>query len=159
MARWLLAEITRRAAVADFPVTTNPCGEIALHVTGGYCVIADFAPLLACPVPFDEVLPGAPEPDVAALWDARVEDSVRLGIRFLMRANTHGQPLRRGGRCAPTAWASAPPACTNGPGCASAWASTTCSTRRASAPFWAMLERLSGGGEGRGRRSIPRNSA
>jgi adenosylcobalamin-dependent ribonucleoside-triphosphate reductase len=84
----LLGEITRRAAVADFPVTTNPCGEITLHVTGGYCVIADFAPLLACPVPFDEVLPGAPEPDVAALWDARVEDSVRLGIRFLMRANT-----------------------------------------------------------------------
>jgi len=84
----MLGEITRRAAVADFPVTTNPCGEIALHVTGGYCVIADFAPLLACPVPFDEVLPGAPEPDVAALWDERVEDSVRLGIRFLMRANT-----------------------------------------------------------------------
>jgi len=84
----MLGEITRRAAVADFPVTTNPCGEITLHVTGGYCVIADFAPLLACPVPFDEVLPGAPEPDVAALWDARVEDSVRLGIRFLMRANT-----------------------------------------------------------------------
>ena len=25
--------------------------------------------------------------DVAALWDARVEDSVRLGVRFLMRAN------------------------------------------------------------------------
>jgi len=84
----LLGEITRRAAVADFPVTTNPCGEITLHVTGGYCVIADFAPLLACPVPFDEVLPGSPEPDVEALWDARVEDSVRLGIRFLMRANT-----------------------------------------------------------------------
>ena len=35
---------------ADFPATTNPCGEITLHVTGGYCVIADFAPLLACPV-------------------------------------------------------------------------------------------------------------
>ena len=36
---------------AHFPVTTNPCGEVVLHVTGGYCVIADFAPLLACPVP------------------------------------------------------------------------------------------------------------
>ena len=45
----LLAELTRRAAVSDFPATTNPCGEITLHVTGGYCVIADFAPLLACP--------------------------------------------------------------------------------------------------------------
>ena len=83
----LLAEASRRAAAADFPVTTNPCGEIALHVTGGYCVIADFAPLLACPVPLDQIVPGQPPADVAALWDARVEDSVRLGIRFLMRAN------------------------------------------------------------------------
>jgi adenosylcobalamin-dependent ribonucleoside-triphosphate reductase len=83
----LLAELTRRAAESDFPATTNPCGEITLHVTGGYCVIADFAPLLACPVPFDHVVPGALPPDVAALWDARVEDSVRLGVRFLMRAN------------------------------------------------------------------------
>jgi adenosylcobalamin-dependent ribonucleoside-triphosphate reductase len=83
----LLAELTRRAAESDFPATTNPCGEISLHVTGGYCVIADFAPLLACPVPFEDFTPGAPPPAVAALWDARVEDAVRLGVRFLMRAN------------------------------------------------------------------------
>ncbi len=83
----LLAELTRRAAESDFPATTNPCGEITLHVTGGYCVIADFAPLLACPVPLEDVVPGAPSPAVAALWDARVEDAVRLGVRFLMRAN------------------------------------------------------------------------
>jgi hypothetical protein len=83
----LLAEASRRAASSRFPVTTNPCGEIALHVTGGYCVIADFAPLLACPVPLGQVAPGEAPDDVAALWDARVEDSVRLGVRFLMRAN------------------------------------------------------------------------
>jgi hypothetical protein len=83
----LLAEASRKAASSRFPVTTNPCGEIALHVTGGYCVIADFAPLLACPVPLDQVAPGQAPADVAALWDARVEDSVRLGVRFLMRAN------------------------------------------------------------------------
>jgi len=83
----LLAEITRRALASEFPMTTNPCGEIALHVTGGYCVIADFAPLLACPAPLNTIFPGAPPADVAALWDARVEDSVRLGVRFLMRAN------------------------------------------------------------------------
>jgi len=83
----LLAEVTRRALASDFPVTTNPCGEITLHVTGGYCVIADFAPLLACPVPLEGVVPGAVAGDVAAAWDARVEDSVRLGVRFLMRAN------------------------------------------------------------------------
>jgi hypothetical protein len=83
----LLADASRRAASSRFPVTTNPCGEIALHVTGGYCVIADFAPLLACPVPLEDVTPGLPPDDVAAMWDARVEDSVRLGVRFLMRAN------------------------------------------------------------------------
>ena len=83
----LLAELSRRAASAAFPVTTNPCGEIALHVTGGYCVIADFAPLLACPVPLDDVRRARAPDEVAALWDARVEDSVRLGVRFLMRAN------------------------------------------------------------------------
>ena len=83
----LLAALARAAATADFPVTTNPCGEIALHVAGGYCVIADYAPLLACPAPFDSFAPGAPPPDLAAAWDARVEDAVRLGVRFLMRAN------------------------------------------------------------------------
>ena len=73
---------------ARFPVTTNPCGEIVLHVTGGYCVIADFAPLLACPGAPEDYVPGCIPDDVAALWDARVEESVRLGVRFLSRANT-----------------------------------------------------------------------
>ncbi len=83
----LLAELAGCAAHARFPVTTNPCGEITLHVTGGYCVIGDFAPLLACPVPLDTVTPGLPAPDIAEQWDARVRDSVRLGVRFLLRAN------------------------------------------------------------------------
>lgn len=83
----LLAALSHRAASARFPVTTNPCGEISLHVTGGYCVIADFAPLLACPVALDAFAPGALPADAAADWDARVEDSVRLGVRFLIRAN------------------------------------------------------------------------
>jgi len=84
----LLADLSYRASVSNFPVTTNPCGEIALHVTGGYCVIADYAPLLACPVPFETLSPGVIPEDIAALWDARIEDSVRLGVRFLQRANT-----------------------------------------------------------------------
>ena len=83
----LLADVARRAATADFPVTTNPCGEVVLHVTGGYCVIADFAPLLACPVPLDTLSPGALPADVARDWDARVEAAVRLGVRFLIRVN------------------------------------------------------------------------
>jgi hypothetical protein len=83
----LLGALAQRAQSARFPATTNPCGEIVLHVTGGYCVIADFAPLLGCPVEIESVIPGEVSPEIAAEWDARVEDSVRLGVRFLMRAN------------------------------------------------------------------------
>jgi ribonucleoside-triphosphate reductase (formate) len=138
----LLGELSRRAASAHFPVTTNPCGEIALHVTGGYCVIADFAPLLACPVPFEQVLPGLPDAATAALWDARVEDSVRLGVRFLMRANSmdalYGQEVARTNRMG------------IGPTGLHEWAwlrfgldfnDLLDETR--SAPFWSMLARLS----------------
>jgi ribonucleoside-triphosphate reductase (formate) len=138
----LLANLSRRAARSRFPVTTNPCGEIALHVTGGYCVIADFAPLLACPVPFDQVAPGQAPDDVAALWDARVEDSVRLGVRFLMRANgmdaLYGQEVARTNRMG------------IGPTGLHEWAwlrfgldfNELLDDAR-SAPFWAMLARLS----------------
>jgi hypothetical protein len=138
----LLAEVSRRAAGSRFPVTTNPCGEIALHVTGGYCVIADFAPLLACPVPLDDVAPGAVPDDVAALWDARVEDSVRLGVRFLMRANgmdaLYAQEVARTNRMG------------IGPTGLHEWAwlrfgldFNQLLDEAVSAPFWGMLARLS----------------
>ncbi|HET9018736.1 MAG TPA: recombinase [Acetobacteraceae bacterium] len=138
----LIAQLSRQASSACFPVTTNPCGEIALHVTGGYCVIADFAPLLACPAPIDGFAPGAPPADVAALWDARVEDSVRLGVRFLMRANRmdalYAQEVARTNRMGigPTGLHEY------------AWMRFGLGFRDlldadAAAPFWAMLERLS----------------
>ncbi|MBX9699486.1 MAG: recombinase, partial [Acetobacteraceae bacterium] len=138
----LMAELSRRAAASDFPATTNPCGEIVLHVTGGYCVIGDFAPLLACPVDLDSIAPGGADAATAALWDARVEDSVRLGVRFLMRANLmdslYAEEVRRTNRMGigPTGlheWA---------------WMRFGLGFRDLldpvrSAPFWAMLERLS----------------
>lgn len=138
----LLADVSRRAASSRFPVTTNPCGEIALHVTGGYCVIADYAPLLACPVPLDQIFPGEAPVDVAALWDARVEDSVRLGVRFLMRANgmdaLYGQEVARTNRMG------------IGPTGLHEWAwlrfgfdFSDLLDETKSAPFWAMLDRLS----------------
>lgn len=98
----LLAELARRAQATRFPMTTNPCGEITLHVTGGYCVIADYAPLLACPVPFDTIVPGDISPELGKSWDDRIEDSIRLGVRFLIRANTmdalYGEEVRRTNR-------------------------------------------------------------
>ncbi len=138
----LLGELSRRAANARFPMTTNPCGEISLHVTGGYCVIADFAPLLACPAPFDSFEPGLPGEDIAEGWDARVFDSVRLGVRFLMRANRmdalYGEEVRRTNRIG------------LGPTGLHEWAWTRFGLafrdlldERRSAPFWSMLARLS----------------
>ncbi|HTN09394.1 MAG TPA: recombinase [Acetobacteraceae bacterium] len=138
----LLAELSRRAAVARYPVTTNPCGEIALHVTGGYCVIADFAPLLACPLPLDSFDPGAAPDGAVAQWDARVEDAVRLGVRFLLRANRmdalYGEEVKRTNRIGigPTGlheWA---------------WMRFGLAFRdllddAKAAPFWAMLDHLS----------------
>ncbi len=138
----LLADLSRRARASRYPVTTNPCGEIALHVTGGYCVIADFAPLLACPAPLDSFEPGAPPADVAAAWDARVEDSVRLGVRFLMRANTmdalYAKEVERTNRMG------------IGPTGLHEWAWMRFGfcfrdlvNQNRSRPFWALLERLS----------------
>lgn len=145
----LLAALSRRAREARFAVTTNPCGEITLHVTGGYCVIADFAPLFACPVDLASVTPGAVPEDVAAEWDARVEDSVRLGVRFLMRANRmdalYAEEVRRTNRMG------------IGPTGLHEWAwmrwglgfDDLLDEDRA-APFWAMLARLSAAAKAEG---------
>jgi hypothetical protein len=138
----LLAECSRRASTAHFPMTTNPCGEICLHVTGGYCVIADYAPLLACPVEHEKLASGEIDPQVAAEWDARVEKSVRLGVRFLIRANTmdtlYGEEVRRTNRIGV------------GPTGLHEWAWVRCGfdfndllDEQRSKPFWDALARFS----------------
>ena len=83
----LVSDIAIHARGADFPAITNPCGEVALPITGGFCVVADVAPLLACPIPLEEISPGALPDDIAEAWDARVAEAIRLGVRFLIRIN------------------------------------------------------------------------
>ena len=83
----LVSDIAIHARGADFPTITNPCGEVALPITGGFCVVADVAPLLACPVPLEALSPGALPKDLAEAWDARVAAAIQLGVRFLIRIN------------------------------------------------------------------------
>jgi ribonucleotide reductase alpha subunit len=78
-------------------IVTGNCGEIGLHLTGGYCVLASVAPFLAKPEPwfkgnvYDEVE-----------WDSRVVAAVRLAVRFLVRVNTmeafYGEETKRSNR-------------------------------------------------------------
>ena len=83
----LLRDIAQRAHGMAWRSITNPCGEVALPVTGGFCVVADIAPLLACPMPLEDVPAGGLPADIAAAWDARVAAAIRLGVRFLIRIN------------------------------------------------------------------------
>lgn len=83
----LISDIAIHARGADFPAITNPCGEVSLPVTGGFCVVADVSPLLGCPVPLEGLAPGALPVELAAAWDARVAEAIRLGVRFLLRIN------------------------------------------------------------------------
>ncbi len=98
--------------------------------------------MLGCPVPLDQIEPGLLDDELAADWDARVLDSVRLGVRFLIRANRmdalYNEEVRRTNRIGigPTGlheWA---------------WARFGLTFRdlldaRRSAPFWALLDLLS----------------
>jgi len=64
-----MRRLAKRASRKKYPYITNPCGEIALHVLGGFCVIADVVPFHA-----------------QSLDDA--EEAFRAATRALMRVNT-----------------------------------------------------------------------
>lgn len=64
----VLSEILERAKAHPVKYITNPCGEIVLRVTGGYCVIADVVPL-------------------HALNDDDAESAFRAATRALLRLN------------------------------------------------------------------------
>jgi hypothetical protein len=67
--RLYLSLLASAAKEMKYPMITNPCGEIALTVLGGYCVIADVVPFHADTL--DEA-----------------EDAFRVATRALMRVNT-----------------------------------------------------------------------
>jgi hypothetical protein len=66
-------ELTKQLAVAmlskPYNMITNPCGEIALNILGGYCVIGDVVPY-------------------HAQNDEDAEDAFRTTVRALIRTNT-----------------------------------------------------------------------
>jgi hypothetical protein len=67
--RLYLARLHSKAQKLTIPMITNPCGEIPLHVLGGYCVLGDVAPYFADTL--DEF-----------------EEAVRATVRALIRVNT-----------------------------------------------------------------------
>lgn len=64
----MMSKLAKKAKRMKHNMITNPCGEIALSVLGGYCVIADVVPFHA-----------------DSLDDA--EDAFRVATRALMRVN------------------------------------------------------------------------
>lgn len=145
----LLAELSHRASLCRYAAVINPCAEVTLHVTGGVCVIADFAPLLACPVPLETLIPGQIPDDITLEWDARVEAAIRLGVRLLIRTNMmdalYHEEIDRTNRIGigPTglhdyAWMRF------------GFDFNDLLDESVSAPFWTMLERFSAAGKDEG---------
>lgn len=64
-----LKKLAKNATKKKYTQITNPCGEITLHVLGGYCVIADVVPYFA-------------------ENDEEAEEAFRVATRALMRVNT-----------------------------------------------------------------------
>lgn len=64
-----LERLAQTATTKKYTQITNPCGEISLHVLGGYCVIADVVPYFA-------------------ETDEEAEEAFRVATRALMRVNT-----------------------------------------------------------------------
>ena len=79
----MLQAVAKEVAGLRYTMITNPCGEIALLMLGGYCVIADVVPFHAAN-------------------DDDAEDAFRVAVRALMRTNTmnclYGREVKRTNR-------------------------------------------------------------
>lgn len=79
----LMTHLVDAAMSLGYRMIVNPCGEIALFLLGGYCVIADVVPYHTVK---DAVLAGLSLDARAA--DAEAEDAFRVAVRALQRVNT-----------------------------------------------------------------------
>lgn len=83
----MTAALARVFSQKKYPMITNPCGEIALSLIGGYCVIADVVPFHAGRMRAE--IPGAMMTrDGLREWDNDAEEAFRVTARALIRTNT-----------------------------------------------------------------------
>ena len=83
----MLARLAKRAKVKTYNMIVNPCGEVALCVLGGYCVIGDVAPY-HCWLESEEDEQRVPLCfEDLQFWDDNFEEAVRATVRALMRVN------------------------------------------------------------------------
>lgn len=78
----MMAFIARRFSKKRLKMITNPCGEVALSMLGGYCVIGDVVPFHCQLDDFERQASDAKE-----FWDNDAEDAFRVTTRALIRVN------------------------------------------------------------------------
>jgi hypothetical protein len=83
-AKELMGFIARRFNKKRHKMIVNPCGEIALTMLGGYCVIGDVVPFHAGRNNAGYVVRSRERLDS---WDADAEDAFRVTTRALIRVN------------------------------------------------------------------------
>lgn len=92
-----LAKLAKRARRKAYHTITNPCGEIALNILGGYCVLAATAPYNCKPdlasIVGDDIMTPRHLDLFNKAWDDRFEQSVRAAARALIRINSQMDSL------------------------------------------------------------------
>jgi len=79
----LMFDIASTYSQMPYKMITNPCGEIALSMMGGYCIIADVVPYHAGTVSEHEYLTEGTMQE----WDEDALDAFRTVTRALIRVN------------------------------------------------------------------------